>query len=300
MIYSTWCPCGLHAEWGARCCTQFTSSGPSRASSQLTVAAARASASTSTPRAPSGRSAWSRSLKGACPAFSNLYAPGAVVSQNKQSGVFRLLMLIYFRRCVSRPFPPTHARAHIRDRRYNLSGPDVLDNVAYARAYNSDHQVRPPTCRADAVALSAVDHRGSSAPLLRTLARSLISARNPPPPLPTPHPTRVAQMQLLTQASAMMCESRYALLIVDSATALYRTDYSGRGELSARQMSLAQFMRTLLRLADEYGVAVVITNQVVACVDGGSMFGPSTKPIGGNIMAHASTTRLSLRKVLPL
>ena len=24
--------------------------------------------------------------------------------------------------------------------RYNLSGSDVLDNVAYARAYNSDHQ----------------------------------------------------------------------------------------------------------------------------------------------------------------
>jgi DNA repair protein RAD51 len=26
------------------------------------------------------------------------------------------------------------------------------------------------------------------------------------------------------------------------------------------------------------------------------MFGPSVKPIGGNIVAHASTTRLSLRK----
>lgn len=44
---------------------------------------------------------------------------------------------------------------------------------------------------------------------------------------------------------------RYALLIVDSATALYRTDYSGRSELSARQMHLARFMRMLLRLADE-------------------------------------------------
>jgi DNA repair protein RAD51 len=44
---------------------------------------------------------------------------------------------------------------------------------------------------------------------------------------------------------------RYALLIVDSATSLYRTDYSGRGELSARQVHLAQFMRTLLRIADE-------------------------------------------------
>ena len=44
---------------------------------------------------------------------------------------------------------------------------------------------------------------------------------------------------------------RYALLVVDSATALYRTDYSGRGELSARQMHLARFLRTLLRLSDE-------------------------------------------------
>ena len=41
----------------------------------------------------------------------------------------------------------------------------------------------------------------------------------------------------------------------------------------------------------------MITNQVVAQVDGTSMFTPDPKkPIGGNIMAHASTTRLSLRK----
>ncbi|CAH1791693.1 unnamed protein product [Owenia fusiformis] len=128
--------------------------------------------------------------------------------------------------------------------KYGLSGKDVLDNVAYARAYNSDHQ-----------------------------------------------------NQLLLQAAAMMAESRYALLIVDSATALYRTDYSGRGELSARQMHLARFLRTLLRLADEFGVAVVISNQVVAQVDGAAMFSADPKkPIGGNIIAHASTTRLYLRK----
>uniref|UniRef100_A0A672GDL0 RAD51 recombinase n=1 Tax=Salarias fasciatus TaxID=181472 RepID=A0A672GDL0_SALFA len=89
----------------------------------------------------------------------------------------------------------------------------------------------------------------------------------------------------------------YALLIVDSATALYRTDYSGRGELSARQCHLGRFLRMLLRLADEFGVAVVITNQVVAQVDGAAMFSADPKkPIGGNIMAHASTTRLYLRK----
>jgi DNA repair protein RAD51 len=123
------------------------------------------------------------------------------------------------------------------------------------------------------------------------------------------------QSQLLLHASAMMSESRFSLLIVDSATALYRTDFSGRGELSARQMHLARFLRTLMRLAEEvcsllhmmefllwlffsqFGVAVVITNQVVAVVDGGAMFSQETKkPIGGNIVAHASTTRLSLRK----
>jgi len=30
-----------------------------------------------------------------------------------------------------------------------------------------------------------------------------------------------------------MIENRFALLVVDSSTALYRTDYSGWGELSA-------------------------------------------------------------------
>ncbi|XP_022662770.1 DNA repair protein RAD51 homolog 1-like isoform X3 [Varroa jacobsoni] len=50
------------------------------------------------------------------------------------------------------------------------------------------------------------------------------------------------------------------------------------------------------RLADEYGVAVVITNQVMAQVDGASLFQDPRRPVGGNIMAHASTTRLYLKK----
>jgi DNA repair protein RAD51 len=105
------------------------------------------------------------------------------------------------------------------------------------------------------------------------------------------------QHKLLIQAAALMAENRYALLIVDSATALYRTDYSGRGELSARQNHLGKFLRNLQRIADEFGVAVVITNQVMSQVDGSAMFtGDAKKPIGGNIMAHASTTRLYLRK----
>ena len=45
----------------------------------------------------------------------------------------------------------------------------------------------------------------------------------------------------------------------------------------------------------QFGVAVVISNQVVAQVDGASMFATDPKkPIGGNIIAHASTTRFVL------
>ena len=91
------------------------------------------------------------------------------------------------------------------------------------------------------------------------------------------------------QACALMTESKFSLLIVDSATNLYRTDYSGRGELSARQMSLAKFLRNLQKIADEHQIAVVITNQVVASVDGSSFGGGNDKkPIGGHIMAHGA------------
>lgn len=65
--------------------------------------------------------------------------------------------------------------------RFGLDSEKVLDNVAYARAHNTDQQNK-----------------------------------------------------LLINAAALMCENRFALLVIDSATALYRTDYSGRGELSAR------------------------------------------------------------------
>jgi DNA repair protein RAD51 len=127
--------------------------------------------------------------------------------------------------------------------RFGMDPSVALENVAYARAHNSEHQ-----------------------------------------------------MELLKMAAAIMSQDRYALIVVDSATALFRTDYSGRGELSERQMQLAQFLRQLTRLAEEFGVAVFMTNQVVANPDGMSFAKDSTKPIGGNIVAHASTTRLRLRK----
>ena len=51
------------------------------------------------------------------------------------------------------------------------------------------------------------------------------------------------QMELLVHASALMAQSRHALIIVDSATALFRTDFAGRGELAERQQ--VRFLSTL-------------------------------------------------------
>mmetsp|Transcript_57367 Transcript_57367/g.134516 ORF Transcript_57367/g.134516 Transcript_57367/m.134516 type:complete len:366 (-) Transcript_57367:73-1170(-) len=106
------------------------------------------------------------------------------------------------------------------------------------------------------------------------------------------------QDRLLTEAAAVFCESRYALLVVDSATGLFRTDYVGRGELADRQQALNKFLRKLQRIADEHGLAVVITNQVMASPDSGpaAFMGPQVKPIGGHVIGHASQTRLFFRK----
>lgn len=46
--------------------------------------------------------------------------------------------------------------------------------------------------------------------------------------------------------------------------ALFRVDYSGRGELAERQQKLAQFMSRLQKIAEEYNVAIFITNQMTA------------------------------------
>uniref|UniRef100_A0A7N6B8V3 Meiotic recombination protein n=1 Tax=Anabas testudineus TaxID=64144 RepID=A0A7N6B8V3_ANATE len=86
-------------------------------------------------------------------------------------------------------------------------------------------------------------------------------------------------------------------LIIDSIMALFRVDFSGRGELAERQQKLAQMLSRLQKISEEYNVAVFITNQMTADPGAGMTFqADPKKPIGGHILAHASTTRISLRK----
>jgi meiotic recombination protein DMC1 len=58
--------------------------------------------------------------------------------------------------------------------------------------------------------------------------------------------------------------------IIDSVMALFRVDFSGRGELADRQQKLAQLMSRLQKISEEYNVAVFITNQMTA--DPGATF----------------------------
>uniref|UniRef100_A0A803MSX9 DNA meiotic recombinase 1 n=1 Tax=Chenopodium quinoa TaxID=63459 RepID=A0A803MSX9_CHEQI len=104
------------------------------------------------------------------------------------------------------------------------------------------------------------------------------------------------QYNLLLGLAAKMAEEPFRLLIVDSVIALFRVDFSGRGELAERQQKLAQMLSRLMKIAEEFNIAVYLTNQVIADPAGGVFVTDPKKPAGGHVLAHASTIRLMFRK----
>ncbi len=105
------------------------------------------------------------------------------------------------------------------------------------------------------------------------------------------------QMLLVQKAQELAREKPIRLLVVDSLTSHFRSEYMGRAELAPRQQQLNRHLHELLRFADTYNAAIVVTNQVSARPD--ILFGDPTRPIGGNIVAHAATYRIYLRKSKP-
>ncbi|XP_064635711.1 meiotic recombination protein DMC1/LIM15 homolog [Lineus longissimus] len=107
------------------------------------------------------------------------------------------------------------------------------------------------------------------------------------------------QFELLDFVAAKFHEEMgvFKLLIIDSIMALFRVDFTGRGELADRQQKLAQMLSRIQKISEEYNVSIFITNQMTADPGATMSFqADPKKPIGGHILAHASTTRLSLRK----
>nr|GAT58112.1 RecA family ATPase [Mycena chlorophos] len=130
--------------------------------------------------------------------------------------------------------------------RFGVDSTMALENILYARAFNSEHQ-----------------------------------------------------MELINECSSRFAEDKdFRLLIIDSIMALFRTDFSGRGELSERQQKLAQMLSKLSKLSEEYNIAILLTNQVQSDPGATMTFvaGGALKPIGGHILSHASATRIFLRK----
>ena len=104
-------------------------------------------------------------------------------------------------------------------------------------------------------------------------------------------------------------------------------DYVGRGELQLRQAALGGFLGALKQMSEEFNITVFMTNQVqsdpgasalcefipyrttLSCFQHESLMimsemlileqvagADGRKPIGGHVLAHASTTRVLLRK----
>jgi len=105
------------------------------------------------------------------------------------------------------------------------------------------------------------------------------------------------QLLIAEKSEKMVEEENVRLILIDSLTAHFRAEFTGRGMLADRQQKLNRHLMTLHRIADLHDLAVFVTNQVQARPD--IFFGDPTRPIGGHVLAHSATTRIYLRKSKP-
>ena len=92
--------------------------------------------------------------------------------------------------------------------------------------------------------------------------------------------TFAGQGAMISSAESLLKAGKVQLLIVDSATALYRVEQMETREALSM---LSQQMMVLLGLAKRFGVPAVITNQVFMDVDRHRLTG-----LGGTALAHIS------------
>ena len=94
--------------------------------------------------------------------------------------------------------------------------------------------------------------------------------------------------------SKTQTELKPKLVILDGAIGQFREEYLGRGTLADRQMQIARLMTHIKNISYYFRCTVVFTNQVQS--DPAMMFGDPIKPIGGNVVGHASTYRIYFKK----
>ncbi len=102
------------------------------------------------------------------------------------------------------------------------------------------------------------------------------------------------QCFIIDKLFKVCAEENVKVVIVDSIISHFRGEYVGREHLSERQQKLNSYLHKLLRLAEAFNLAVVVTNQVQA--NPAQFFGNPNRPAGGHVMAHACTHRIFIYK----
>lgn len=102
------------------------------------------------------------------------------------------------------------------------------------------------------------------------------------------------QILLLEKSDKVIKENNIRLIIVDSLTGHFRSEYLGREMLAERQQKLNSHMHRLVRLARAFNAVAVVTNQVMSKPD--AFFAMAVEPVGGHVVAHTSHTRIFLRR----
>nr|BAB83903.1 homologue of the bacterial recA and yeast RAD51/DMC1 [Aeropyrum pernix] len=102
------------------------------------------------------------------------------------------------------------------------------------------------------------------------------------------------QIAIVDKLFTMVKNDNIKLVVVDSVTSHFRAEFPGRENLAMRQQLLNRHLHQLMRLADIFNVAVVITNQVMARPD--VFYGDPTQAVGGHVLGHAPGVRVYLKK----
>ncbi len=102
------------------------------------------------------------------------------------------------------------------------------------------------------------------------------------------------QITLLENADEVIKENNVKLIIIDSVTSHFRSEYIGREMLANRQQQLNKHLHKLIRLGRAFNTGLVMTNQVMASPD--AFFSKALTPVGGHILGHMSHNRIFIRK----
>src|SRR5918996_5137061 len=87
-----------------------------------------------------------------------------------------------------------------------------------------------------------------------------------------------------------------SLLLVDSIINNYRAEFVGPSNLADRQQRLYRLLNLLSHIAQNYGIAVVITNQVNSSPP--SKTSSKSNSTGGNVVEYVSNYRVYLRRYI--